>query len=80
MEIIRDTTYSSIASESSTPVTIDNAGTVSTTDDLIGQRSVNVNEVVASGYKEVTVTITWTEHKWGGSNQVSENVVTVVSQ
>ena len=80
MEIIRDTSYSSIVTELPASVTIDNAGTTATTDDLIGQRSVNVNEVVASGYKEVTVTIIWTEHKWGGSNQVSENVVTVVSQ
>ena len=80
VEAIRDTSYASIANESPASVTIDNAGTAATTDDLTGQRSVSVNEVVVDGYKEVTVTITWTEHKWGGSNQVSENVVTVVSK
>ena len=79
VEIIRDTSYSSIVSESSTPVTIDNAGTTGTADDLIGQRSVDwIN--YPNEPKEITVTITWTERKWGGSNQVSESVVTIVSQ
>ncbi len=78
VEELRDTGYSSIPiGESSENVTIDNAGTVATVDDLIGQRKVIVT---GSDYKEITVTITWTERKWGGSNQVSESVVTVVSQ
>ncbi len=79
VEEIKDASYGNIAVGTVTEsnIIID-LGSSASGDELIGTRVTNVTTVTEG--KQITVTITWTERKWGGSNQITESIVTIVSQ
>ncbi|MCK4326585.1 prepilin-type N-terminal cleavage/methylation domain-containing protein [bacterium] len=85
MEYLQDVSYGSITNSNypEEPVTIDDAGTTTTSDDLIGTRLARpplpVSAIAGADglYKSVTVKIKWTERSWGGGEQgVSEELIT----
>ena len=51
-------------------------------DDVIGSKTVTVTQITAGiyGYKQVDVTINWTENGWGGSTAMSVTATTYVTQ
>ena len=81
IEELKDTDYDDIVDEGTEPVSIDIGpdGVRDTDDDLVGEQSVSVED--KTGYKEVTVTISWDDLSWGGgSTAVSEELVTLISR
>lgn len=71
MEEIKNTPYSNIVDEGPVTVTIDEE------EGLRGTRVVDVDD---DGYKEVEVVISWQDLSLGGTSQVSERLVTIVSR
>lgn len=62
-------------------IVIDDKGTADVGDDLIGLQTILITEIAAGtyGYKEVRATMAWTEQGWGGASDLSENLVTYVT-
>ena len=79
METLKNAAYDSIVSAGPVTVTMDIGPdlTQGTVDDLEGSRTITV--IDRDGYKEISLTLSWTEGRPGSGITVSETVVTFVT-
>ena len=75
IEDMKNTTYADITSANfpNDQVTLDNHGTVSTSDDLIGNRTVSIVDNTNPAFKSITVTVDWKSGKY------NEEVKTIIT-
>lgn len=78
METLKNTTYKDIVSSGPDNVIIDPGPDLieATSDDLTGSETITV--IDKTGYKQVTLTLSWGELGWGSDKTVSEEVVTYI--
>lgn len=78
METLKNTAYKDIVSSGPDNVIIDAGPDLAegTSDDLTGSETIAV--IDKTGYKQVTLTLSWSELGWGSDKTVGEEVVTYI--
>ncbi len=77
IEDLKNASYDAIGDESAVSVLLDNGATpLDTSDDLIGSRTVSIQSF--GDYKQIDVTITWSEPSWGSFTSAQESLITLI--